>query len=945
MWSDNSPVGFNSLAKEQRLFQTSNDSLILEIKEESFTFDALRNSSKFSYVAEKFLENTTTAVKYLTARKNINRQLTVKPHNTSQNQNCIFMLLFNFAEPKWISVSCHEFLANVIVCQLAEHVALEVKVPTLNSFTPHCAKHQVKLNGSCLEFKNRCERHSNNMESILFTTQEEKMRVHSVFSTWKITISFVSKTRKKTMCRGVKINERDMLEINQADGRNHVFRCPDESIISSSSLCDGKSDCVRDSHKTTADERNCDCSVNGETISGLFCTLQCAAPSCQCPVLFKQNERGCSPYLPNIINIQDTPKPKTVSVFCHPDSEEEFLIFQMCLFRNPQPCSNGAHLENCSHFECSAHFKCPGYYCVPWQYVCNGIWDCPVGEEEVSCQKRSCSGFFKCKKSSLCLHMSDVCDGTIDCPLKDDEMLCVLVFCHKNCTCFAFAIACEHLDEINWLSAQNYIGADIIRSHFNLHDAARYLPTAKNVALKNNDIVDITISKANQYLENLDLSSNQIEVLKKNGLIAFPNVKRVNWHNNMIFEICEGAFQKLLNLKILNVSVNFLSHLTAGMWKGITSLQLLDLEKNNIILLSYDTFASVEIKEIITDNFRICCLKKSSKCSSEANWPFSCGTLLDSKTTNLFSIIVAFITFSFNSSAFTFGLFKLRKSAQRMKTNSKSEVGACFSINAILLHTSDLFTGVHTIGLVVADYYFGETYVGFDVFWRKSIWCYVLACVSVQSNLLSQFLLVFLAYCRYDLTKKPVNSPMSDYKHVKAILLKGVFCLLAPLSAYLIVQSLLSKIQEFPLCVFLGNRGTSIGKVFSAVVATFQICSTLLVWGFYTCLACELKANQKDKVQVKSGLSVTLLVKLILVSMTNAICWIPSSITLFISIRTQHYSINLLFWTLVILIPVNSVLNPVFLYSGHVSCKKTNNKTANNQDEKNGMSFTWQDRH
>ena len=29
--------------------------------------------------------------------------------------------------------------------------------------------------------------------------------------------------------------------------------------------------------------------------------------------------------------------------------------------------------------------KCPGNYCVPLQYICDGQWHCPNGEDEVSC--------------------------------------------------------------------------------------------------------------------------------------------------------------------------------------------------------------------------------------------------------------------------------------------------------------------------------------------------------------------------------------------------------------------------------------------------------------------------------------------------------------------------------------------------------------------------------
>ncbi len=37
-------------------------------------------------------------------------------------------------------------------------------------------------------------------------------------------------------------------------------------------------------------------------------------------------------------------------------------------------------------FECpETYFKCPGNYCIPYQYLCDGEWHCPDGEDELGC--------------------------------------------------------------------------------------------------------------------------------------------------------------------------------------------------------------------------------------------------------------------------------------------------------------------------------------------------------------------------------------------------------------------------------------------------------------------------------------------------------------------------------------------------------------------------------
>ena len=82
--------------------------------------------------------------------------------------------------------------------------------------------------------------------------------------------------------------------------------------------------------------------------------------------------------------------------------------------------------------------------------MCNGIWDCPQGNDEtigyICTKSRQCVNLYRCRHASRCVHINDVCNKKIECPLGDDEYFCRLnnVTCPSNCQCLTFVLKCYH---------------------------------------------------------------------------------------------------------------------------------------------------------------------------------------------------------------------------------------------------------------------------------------------------------------------------------------------------------------------------------------------------------------------------------------------------------------------------------------------------------------------
>ncbi|XP_070198701.1 G-protein coupled receptor GRL101-like [Littorina saxatilis] len=107
------------------------------------------------------------------------------------------------------------------------------------------------------------------------------------------------------------------------------------------------------------------------------------------------------------------------------------------------------------------HFRCPGQsvYCMPVYLRCNGVKDCPGGEDELNCANFICPWFYRCRSSILCLHPSHLCDGWPQCPQRDDELNCN-ENCPSVCQCQGLAFVCPQPFPAHNFSNMRYLDAE-----------------------------------------------------------------------------------------------------------------------------------------------------------------------------------------------------------------------------------------------------------------------------------------------------------------------------------------------------------------------------------------------------------------------------------------------------------------------------------------------------
>ena len=67
-----------------------------------------------------------------------------------------------------------------------------------------------------------------------------------------------------------------------------------------------------------------------------------------------------------------------------PDDPEEKCIYD----KN----NNKYGTSHCLFYECPYHFKCLNTYCIPYKYICDNVYDCPRGDDELQslCHNITC---------------------------------------------------------------------------------------------------------------------------------------------------------------------------------------------------------------------------------------------------------------------------------------------------------------------------------------------------------------------------------------------------------------------------------------------------------------------------------------------------------------------------------------------------------------------------
>ena len=583
----------------------------------------------------------------------------------------------------------------------------------------------------------------------------------------------------------------------------------DSECVSEQFLCDGKVDC-----NNRQDEQNC--SYLCKTFNGIpnYCQTQCHPENCTCHELYFQcpsggcihSSRVCDGHA-NCINSED-------ESFCFsltstqlnrdtrndfiPDEEDSsdeqiyinllrstrkevddtcnsmhqvpcltghpacYSIDRMCLYDHTEDgrlryCRNGLHLLDCEYFQCTGSFKCQHSYCVPTHKVCNGVQDCPYGDDEVMCPVLACSNMLKCGQT--CVHPSQICDGTMQCEFGEDELACGAPDCPPTCQCSGYAMKCHNFIMLD--ASFKRLTMFILR-HPNLVLVKQIFQHVTSLLFLDISFCNVTfVSSDGPFLDlsslfKLDLSHNAISSLIHGSLDGLVNLMEldISWNPLKSFE--PRVFVHMSRLRVL-----LLQHCQLDVVSGIVlpntqTLDILDMSSGGVIDLGcltvgmhvfkltktiiryrkdYSKRCWKDVSHVISDQTGLCCLD-FFKDGCDAGWEIehgTCRSLLLSQTLLLYCCILVIVIVICNCCVFMFNLL----------TKSKDAVLICNLALANSFIVIPLYMFIHW------HVSHGSEFAFFEPFLSRSMRCRVSGDILVVYTSLATFFQMLISLQKY----------------------------------------------------------------------------------------------------------------------------------------------------------------------------------------------------
>ena len=594
-------------------------------------------------------------------------------------------------------------------------------------------------------------------------------------------------------------------------------------------------------------------------------------------------------------------------------------IYQLNANNSLIPCPNGRHLKQCKTFSCDIMFKCLDNYCIPWSYVCDGKWDCPKGEDELDIsvcnEKLACISMYHCRKTKhICLHLGNICDGYPDCPFGDDEFLCEMKYieCPSFCVCLLYAIDCrpsadEKVGEINPF---HYLSVQFLHLKLNfMSTLIQKLKYAIILKLSGNEIRDVcdAFSKVIDFkCILLDLSFNLLKIIKNKCFSSTRFLKSLAINNNNIISVEKHSFSDLFKLRMLSLANNPVIHLHYSFLICIFDLKFLSISNVSFPDINPESFYGSKINFIYTEDYHICCIAPSGTvCIAFQPWYISCSDILPLLSMKSFYTSISILIFILN-------LLSILVQIRTYKSNKS------FSIIVIIINVNDILCGIYLSFVWIADLSFSGSFHVNEESWRSSFLYFTAFTIVLWFTVLSQCVLIFVSFTRLVVTIFPLHTRFKEtLPVVKSLVFLVLISLLFSFCIALVFR--FSGVNVTSLCLpFVDPTESQLSiKILTWFTVLTQLTTSVGIMTMHFLLVFQIRRSQNkiQKSKIAYDFNVILIIQLVTITTSNILCWGPAGIIFISAMFLPTYPMDLVIWTTVIGLPINSIINPCIFIS------------------------------
>ncbi|XP_061189737.1 relaxin receptor 1-like [Saccostrea echinata] len=428
----------------------------------------------------------------------------------------------------------------------------------------------------------------------------------------------------------------------------------------------------------------------------------------------------------------------------------------------------------------------------------------------------------------------------------------------------------------------------------------------------------------------LDLSNNFLQTIKETFFQNLENLQYLYLQRNLIRTIELESFYALQSLVLLDLSSNKITFLKGRYFRNLEELRYLYLQNNDFQVSEgmFDGLSSLILMQV--DFFSLCCAKPRNvydiKCVAPENMISSCNNLIAVPILNVGIWYIALFAAFGNFFVFWYKMVYLkRQSAQAhfiLTTN---------------LNWADFLMGVYLFIIAIANLVYNGRYGLEDYSWRNSYFCTIAGILATLSSETSTFLVFLITLDRFIAIKFPFSG--KGLTRSRAIILSMCSWFISLFLSILPIIPMQSKFFEgyyarsgicislplsvvkksgwqYSMAVFIGLNFLLFMGIFIGQIAIFY--EVITVGRNVTC-----SRSRKRELNLTKSLAA--------IVFTDICCWIPVGTIGLLTFGGISVSGEVYDWIIVIVLPINSALNPV-IYNLTAFMKHKREKHASKSD-------------